>query len=521
MSRSFQKKAVNKKRLDIYLAVMALFVAVSTIYWSLYAVNAYNTFHEYGDFGSFVYPMYYHLHYSNIVWGFQYLVFGNHIAPDMLLVLPIYAIFQSPLTLLFIQVVVLSLTGAVLFFVARDLLKDKGLALLLVAAYFLNPGMHGMLIAEFHAECLIILFYILTFYFYMKKEMKWMVVSLALLLGTMEVAPFLGLMLGVGLVLYEMRYTKDKRARDESVRFAITIALISLAALASYSLIESHLAKAYVSGYAGLPPSMEVLSINIREFKDFIGVINGTKNYANPAYLKLLEYYIVAAFVVVFFGFGIAPVLDPIISVVLTSPWLIEVLLLGNLYFTLTWRQYFGLVLGGVIVAALLTMKRLMEAHNKRALFRAVFVSSIAAFVMLLTVMEPMLVRSPISDSYSQSFLLQVNAPREKNYSNLNYVISIVPTNASLMAPDFVMPHVCARKYFEVIGSDSTFRYERWFTPQYIITDNNTNISLLANDSNSGNLSFSSEIKTGEYVLYAKNGTAMLYKLNPNWNGSS
>ena len=67
--------------------------------------------------------MYYHLHYPNIVWGLQYLIFGNHIAPDLILVLPMYAIFQSALTLLFIQAAVLSVTGLVLFAVLETFLK--------------------------------------------------------------------------------------------------------------------------------------------------------------------------------------------------------------------------------------------------------------------------------------------------------------------------------------------------------------------------------------------------------------
>ncbi len=155
---------------DIYLILAGLLTVANFTYWCMYAINAHNIFHEYEDLGAFAFDMFYHLHYPNIVWGLQYLIFGNHIAPDLILMVPLYAIFQSPLTLLFIQAAVLSVTGLVLFIVARELIKDNKLALLLSIAYFLNPGIHGMFIFDFHAESLIILLYLLTFYFLHEKK---------------------------------------------------------------------------------------------------------------------------------------------------------------------------------------------------------------------------------------------------------------------------------------------------------------------------------------------------------------
>src|SRR5208283_4969557 len=124
-----------KGKRDVCLVLAALFTLANFTYWCLYSVNAYNTFHEFGDLGAFAYDMYYHIHFPNIVGGLQYVVFGNHIAPDLILLLPAYAVFQSAMTLLFIQAAVLSVTGLVLFFVARDFLKDNKMALLLSVAY--------------------------------------------------------------------------------------------------------------------------------------------------------------------------------------------------------------------------------------------------------------------------------------------------------------------------------------------------------------------------------------------------
>jgi hypothetical protein len=234
------------------------------------------------------------------------------------------------------------------------------------------------------------------------------------------------------------------------------------------------------------------------------------------------SFYIFAALVIVFLGFGVASLMDPITSIVLTAPWLVEIFVLGRIVFALTWYQYFSFALGGAIVVTLLTMRRRMEQKNKRAALKVLFASSIIVLAVLLTALEPLFIWSANTNSYSQCFLFQVNATQRAYYSELDYVIARIPRNASLMAPYFTIPHVYAREYLEVIGptpnsTDVWFApnlSDVWFPPQYILTDYNQNISLNANTANSGNQSFLNQINAGKYVLYASNGTAMLYRLN-------
>ncbi|MEM4067052.1 MAG: DUF2079 domain-containing protein, partial [Candidatus Micrarchaeaceae archaeon] len=156
------------------LFVVAVFLTLlSMIYWTAFGFNAFYTFHEYQDLGIFAYNMWYDIHFPGVMHGLQLLVFGNHVAPDQLfIILPLFYLDQSPLTLLFIQAAILSCTALVIYFVANNLLNDEKLAFLIFLAFLLNPGMHGMLVFDYHAESMIILFYILTFYFLMKARFK-------------------------------------------------------------------------------------------------------------------------------------------------------------------------------------------------------------------------------------------------------------------------------------------------------------------------------------------------------------
>ena len=54
-------------------------------------------------------------------------------------------------------------------------------------------------------------FYVLTLYFYMKKEFRGFVVSLALLLGSADVASFMAFTMGLGLVYTSSFTTRSRR----------------------------------------------------------------------------------------------------------------------------------------------------------------------------------------------------------------------------------------------------------------------------------------------------------------------
>ena len=112
---------IGKEKLALYLAL--LLTLTSIIYWTAYGINAYNTYHEYTDIGIFSYSMYFNLHYLNIANGLQFFVFGNHIAFDLFPVALLYYIAPSPITLLAVQAIIVSLTGLLAFFVVKELSK--------------------------------------------------------------------------------------------------------------------------------------------------------------------------------------------------------------------------------------------------------------------------------------------------------------------------------------------------------------------------------------------------------------
>ncbi len=91
---------------------------------------------------------------------------------DFILVLlaPLYALWQDPRTLLFIQAVVIAIGAYFVFLIAKDVLKNKNIAVVMAFAYLINPSVQRANIYDFHAVVLATTFLLATFYFYLKRK---------------------------------------------------------------------------------------------------------------------------------------------------------------------------------------------------------------------------------------------------------------------------------------------------------------------------------------------------------------
>ena len=94
---------------------------------------------------------------------------------DFLLILlaPIYSIFPDPSTLLYIQTVVIAAGSIFVFLIAKEVIKNKNLALALGTSYLLNPSIQRANLYDFHPVTLATTFLLGMYYFYLKKKYVW------------------------------------------------------------------------------------------------------------------------------------------------------------------------------------------------------------------------------------------------------------------------------------------------------------------------------------------------------------
>jgi len=128
-------------------------------------------------------------------------VFGDHFDIILLLIVPFYWIYSSPITLLVIQTMAISLGALGVYLISKLKLKNEAASLILSIAYLLNPSVHYINLFDFHPIAFAIPFILFAFYFMEKGDYKKSVFFLILLAMTKEHLPLYLTTFGVYLFL--------------------------------------------------------------------------------------------------------------------------------------------------------------------------------------------------------------------------------------------------------------------------------------------------------------------------------
>ena len=133
----------------------------------------------------------------NSILGIPFL--GNHMQPILFLVAPLYAIFPSPISLLFLQSFVLGLGAFPLYLIARKRIGSD-LALIVVLGYLLYPGLAYTNLFEFHPTSFATLFLAVCFYAYDFSKLKLFILFSILAMLSQENVPMA--IIGIGFMAW-------------------------------------------------------------------------------------------------------------------------------------------------------------------------------------------------------------------------------------------------------------------------------------------------------------------------------
>ncbi|MCX7597043.1 MAG: DUF2079 domain-containing protein, partial [Fischerella sp.] len=123
---------------------------------------------------------------------------GQHFTPALLLWLPIYALFPSPVTLTVLQVILVTAAGLVLYVLARQYLKPP-LAVMITASFYSANAVIGPTLSNFHDISQIPLF-VFTLLLAMEKRWWWLFWLMAVLILAVREDAGVGLF-GVGVYM--------------------------------------------------------------------------------------------------------------------------------------------------------------------------------------------------------------------------------------------------------------------------------------------------------------------------------
>lgn len=95
---------------------------------------------------------------------------ADHFTPIVILLLPIYWLWQSPIWLLILQSLIIGLSAWPIYLLGKKIIANNKLGLFIALAWLFNPFVHGANLFEFHLMPLAVFFVFWTFYFYKKNN---------------------------------------------------------------------------------------------------------------------------------------------------------------------------------------------------------------------------------------------------------------------------------------------------------------------------------------------------------------
>lgn len=136
-------------------------------------------------------------------------VFGDHFTPSVFLLSPLYWFTSQSEMILVVQAIAVGLSGLVLYSIGNTVLKDRFISIAIVISYYLFVGLQNAVITEFHEITVMILFFMLTFWAFVKKRKLLYFIFLIIMLGFKEVTFLTGVGLGIAVFMLDRKWTKE------------------------------------------------------------------------------------------------------------------------------------------------------------------------------------------------------------------------------------------------------------------------------------------------------------------------
>jgi uncharacterized membrane protein len=342
---------------------------------------------------------------------------GDHFELIILLLLPLYGLFKSPLALLFIQACFLGFSAIPLYLIAKKHLSPL-LSLLVICLYLFNPATLNIALFEFHILALVIFFSLWAFYFYDQNKFWPFVAFCSLSLLIREDVALLIFMFGIIALI-------DRK----KIQWIIT----PLALATGYFFMALKLS-AYFAGapnykfllfYNWLGNSQNEIIINF--FLKFPEVLKHI--FLSPANLEM----VLGLFLVVFF----IPLYRPK-YLLLAVPNLLEFTLSQNSSAYVMQSHYISLFLPVLLIAGVFSLK---TANNNAKIinFRRKYPEITYAFIIGCLLFS-LFVLSPLKNLAGV-----VTRTDYEQVALKNQFAQIIPTGASLLTSYDLLPNLSSR----------------------------------------------------------------------------
>lgn len=201
----------NKSYLDFVAYILCLAFITAGILVSLNRYWQYEVF--YIDFGQ----------YDQSIWAISRFqppmldhwvlgfipIFADHLTPSVFLLSPLYWLTSDSTIILIAQAIAVGLSGLVLYSIGNIVLKDRFISIAIVSCYYMFVGLQSAVITEFHELTVMTVFFMLTFWAFVKKKKFLYFFFIFIMLGFKEVTFLTGIFLGITMFTIDRRWKKE------------------------------------------------------------------------------------------------------------------------------------------------------------------------------------------------------------------------------------------------------------------------------------------------------------------------
>lgn len=332
--------------------------------------------------------------------------FAVHFSPILIFVVPFYAIYPHPETLLIFQSFIIALGVVPLYFLAKEML-DERLALLFSLLYLVHPLVLGANLFDFHFESFMPVTLFSTMYFLEKRNMKFYIPSLFLSLMVHEYVAFFTIL----MISYEViiKIKAQEKLKTIAPYMILTISS-SIMWLFLASTVHSYLRRPETQSMNILMP---VLSEVAHPFK-----LLSSLGYDLP--IKFLYLTVLLApllFTSLFSSFFL-----------LSLSWFLFAFMLNySPYYELGY-QYSLVIIPFVYLSSLHGIKKLLHSTPLRKQTFNKLLSFSALFFLIISLA-----------------FIQFQVPHLGKVNSAHEIIQLIPEDASVLATNNLFPHISNR----------------------------------------------------------------------------
>jgi uncharacterized membrane protein len=442
------KTLIRSDYFILFLIASIYVIIVSTLALSRHYTFGTNTW----DLGIYSQSLYSTLNHGKILYYTAELagnpsgsLFGIHFSPFLFLLVPVYAIYQNPITLLILRPIAISIGLIPLYWIIRDQqLNNRLLTFFLATIYLVYPPITTPL-SNFDVEVFLPALFLFAIHYFRRGKLLHSYIFVALALMVNEFVPLIVMAMAVYVFLYHRKEIVNglrSRKLTKNAIFSITLLLsgilfFNLASAVITTFNPNALSTKWEWGELGTSPGEIVTNVLTNPAKTINTFFKDGQN-------KFV--YITSLFgPLAFLSF-----LDPL-TLIMTLPWLMASLLSINPLYYAIGTQYPAFVSPFLFVAAINGIKKLVNISS-RGILRKI------AFLMFITLLVSTLLL-PADDYFS------VTKAEETTRMALNEI----PSTASASVMPEVFPHLCNRlevyPYFKSGVDYVLFNvYSWWYT---------------------------------------------------------